>query len=224
MASARRRQVLTLEEIVEVAIDIVDAEGLDALSMRRLARELNVGTMTLYHYVADKEHLGALVSEEIMGEMLIPGEVPGHWRDALREIAFRTRDVFLRHPWMADAFGQRHYVTPNHLRHIEQSIAAIAELDVDPETAGVILLATDDYAIGHAIRQIAQGRWTEEHELAELTPDVRALLESGELPLLARAFAEGVPRPPEAQFDRGLEWLFDGFEAMLRRPRRKRRG
>jgi AcrR family transcriptional regulator len=225
MATPKRRwRVLELGEIVGAAVAIVDAEGLDALSMRRLARELNVGTMTLYHYVADKDHLAALVSEEIMGEMLIPGEVPGHWRDALREIAFRTRDVFLRHPWMADAFGQRHYVTPNHLRHVEQSIAAVAELDVDPDTAGAILLATDDYAIGHAIREIAQGRWSGGESPAR-SPEVAALIESGEVPLLARAVAEGADfRRPEAQFERGLEWLFDGFEAMLRSRRRKRRG
>jgi AcrR family transcriptional regulator len=213
----RRRRALTVEEIVRAALAIADAEGFEAVSMRRLAADLGVGTMTLYHHVSDKEQLADLIAEEIMGEMLIPGEVPTYWRDALREIAVRTRDVFLRHPWMAEAVGRRHRVTPNHLRHIEQSIAAVAGLDLDRETAATILLATDDYAIGHAIRRIARGRWPDEG-FSALPPAVRELLERGELPLVSRAVAAGADlTPPEAQFERGLEWLFDGFEAMLRR-------
>lgn len=122
-----------------------------------------------------------------------------------------------RHPWMADAFGERHRVTPNHLRHVEQSIAALDGLDVDPETAAAILVATDDYAIGHAIRRIAQGRWPEVEPA--LSPELRTLLGSGELPRLAAARAAGALKPPDVPFERGLEWLFDGFEAALERSR-----
>ena len=217
MASrTRRRRSLELDEIVRAALAIVDAEGLEALSMRRLARALDVGTMTLYHYVRDKEHLADLIAEEIMREMLIPGEVPADWRAALREIAVRTRDVFLRHPWMADAFGQRHRVTPNHLRHVEQSIAAVEGLGLDPETAGLMLVATDDYAIGHAIREIARRRWGE-HTPEELPAELRDLVESGELPRVAAALADGELKPPDAQFERGLDALLDGFQALLDR-------
>ena len=121
--------------------------------MRRIAAELRVGTMSLYHHVADKDELLELMADAISAELLVPGEILGDWREALRAIAHRTRDAFLRHPWLIDTAGRRPLVTPNQLRHIEQSVAVVANLDIDRETAIAMVMATDDYTIGHVFRR-----------------------------------------------------------------------
>jgi len=72
--------------------------------MRRIATELDAGTMTLYHYVRTKDELLSLVLDSVMGELVIPDEegLPSDWRDALTKIAERTRTALERHPWILD--------------------------------------------------------------------------------------------------------------------------
>jgi AcrR family transcriptional regulator len=91
---------LTREKISAAALSIADAEGFEAVSMRRIAAGLGVSTMSLYYYVRRKADLVALMDEALMGEILVPeGQLPRGWREAISAIARRTRDVFARHPW-----------------------------------------------------------------------------------------------------------------------------
>src|SRR4051812_34638284 len=99
-----RRPAYTREKIAETAIAIADAEGFEAVSMRRIATELGAGTMTLYYYVRTKDELIALMDDAIMGELIIPDdEPPDGWRDGLSEIARRTHGLFLKHPWSLES-------------------------------------------------------------------------------------------------------------------------
>jgi AcrR family transcriptional regulator len=219
-STARRGPPLTQEEIVEAALKIADADGIEAVSMRRVANDLGVGAMTLYHHVADKRELTLLMADKIGEEMIVPGEFPTHWRDALRAIAYRTRDTFVRHPWLLESIGTRPGPTPNTLRHIEQSMTAVENLDIDPDSASTMVLAVDDYTVGFVQRQSvieeqrARGAFPPEGE------SFRELVASGEFPRLA-AFLEdgGEMRLPPNRFEEGLEWLFDGMEAMIERSR-----
>jgi hypothetical protein len=142
--------------------------------------------------------------------------------------------VIDRHPWAFRAMAQRPRQRINTMRHIEQSMAAVAPLDLDEATAGAILVAVDDYTLGHAVRKHVRQRVVRAMRAAgarggrkepERDPQVEAALEAGELPLLARALAARGPRtrgarpraglPPEADFERGLDWLLDGIEAAV---------
>jgi AcrR family transcriptional regulator len=214
----RRGPPLTQEEIVAAALAIADTEGLEAISMRKLAAKLGVGAMTLYHHVADKQELLLLMSDAIGAELLIEGEYPTHWRDALRAIAHNTRGAHERHPWLLDSVSQRPGPTANSLRHIEQSITAVAGLDVDPDVAGTMVLATDDYVIGYVTREAAMARMRASSQFSFLTDRVADLLDSGEFPLLAKVAGDADAfEPPPGRFERGLEWLFDGMEAEIAR-------
>jgi AcrR family transcriptional regulator len=214
-ARTHARRGLTTEAIVETALRIADEDGVDAVSMRRIAGELRVGTMSLYHHVADKDELIELMADAVSGELLIPGEILGDWREALRAIAHRTHDAFMRHPWLIDTAGTRPLVTPNQLRHIEQSVAVIAELDVDRDTAIAMVMATDDYTIGHVFRRNRIGGG-ERDVSPEDRERVRELLDTGEFPRLAEILASDADlTPPPDTFDAGLEWLFDGMQAVL---------
>src|SRR5580692_9951157 len=95
---SRKRSQLSRERIAAAALAIADAEGFQAVSMRRVALELDVGTMSLYYYVRTKDDLIAVMDDALMGEALLPS-LPRDWRRAITEIATRTHAVFLRHPW-----------------------------------------------------------------------------------------------------------------------------
>ena len=228
LEAGRERLDVRRQGIVDAALGLADSEGLAAVTMRAVAGRLGIGTMTLYSYVADKDELLELMVDEVSREMLVPEPLPAHWRDALRAIALRTRDAAARHPWMFHAAPRRARRRINTMRHIEQSLAAVAPLEVDDATAIAILMAIDDYTIGHAMRSHLRQKLIREVRAAaargeaspSIDPAVSDALHSGELPLLAKSFA-GRPRrvaPPEGDFERGLEWLLDGIESSVNRP------
>ncbi|GIH19701.1 TetR/AcrR family transcriptional regulator [Rugosimonospora africana] len=147
-----RRPKFTRDQIASTALAIADAEGFAAVSMRRVASELDAGTMTLYYYVRTKDELIALMDDAIMAEVLIPAdEFPAHWYDALTAVASRTWEVLSRHPWVLH-FLQNAPAGPNAMRHFEQSLAALAGTDLDPSSKFTLLAMVDDYVHGNALR------------------------------------------------------------------------
>ena len=128
-----RRAGLSREQIGATALKIADADGFDELSMRRIARELGAGTMSLYHYVRSKDELLALMWDAVIGELIVPDEeLSGDWRDALSKIARATRRAFKNHPWIFEAMGEPALAGPSGLKHFEQSLAAVSELRIPP--------------------------------------------------------------------------------------------
>jgi AcrR family transcriptional regulator len=214
---------LSRAQIVETALRIADTEGLEAITIRRIARELRSGAMSLYHYFDSRDELLELMGDTVAAEMLVP-ELPSDWREALRAIAHRTRATFLTHPWLMSALQDRPRISPNLLRHVEQSARAVHELGTaghPPELVSGIVTAVDDYTIGYTLRELASGgagdrgvKLADRFAQAYDDPNVRFLLESGEFPLLSR-FIAGGERPLTQDFDVGLEWLLDGFAAKL---------
>jgi AcrR family transcriptional regulator len=219
--SRGQRQPLSRAQIVKVAISIADLEGLEAVSIRRLARELRSGAMSLYHYFDTRDELLELMGDTVAGEMLVP-VLPPEWRPALEAVARQSRRTFLAHPWLLPALQDVPPATPNLLRHIEQSAKAITPLAgrVDPPLLNGIVVAVDDYTVGFTLREIASGGFEERERRFSARfadPNVRYLLESGEFPLLSQFVYGGMEVPPP-DFERGLAWLLDGFEAA--RPER----
>ncbi len=224
-----RRASLTREQIARAATDLVDAEGTAALSMRRIAQSLGVGTMTLYHYVRTKDELLQLIDDTVMGELLIAdGDLPtDDWRQALTMIATSTREVFRRHPWTLAALGgAANGPGPNGMRHFEQSMAAAAATGLEPEACLEIVLMLDDYVFGHSLRA------SQEEHLGEETADALAFLEEliagGEFPHMASLFPPGSSaadawkrfesvEQEDQRFERGLKRLLDGIELELER-------
>src|SRR5262252_9233877 len=129
-APGSRKPRLTREQIAKAALKIADSEGFEALSMRRVAEELGAGTMTLYYYLRTKEDLLALVEDALMGETVDACDpLPKGWRPAVSKLAAATRATYLRHAWTLRALtGAR--VGPNGMRHIEQSLQAVAGIDL----------------------------------------------------------------------------------------------
>jgi AcrR family transcriptional regulator len=215
-----RRAALSRAQIVQVALLVADEEGLEAVSMRRLARELQSGAMSLYHYFQSRDELLDLMGDTVAAEMLIPDAVPQDWREALRTIAHRSRAAFRRHPWLLTTLQERPRVSPNLLRHVEQtsqSVAKLAQAGHDPDLLSAIVFAVDDYMIGYTLRELAAGdagiadRLRQESE----EPHLRYLLESGEFPILNLFLTRSRGQPRRPDFEAGLNWLLDGFAAQL---------
>jgi AcrR family transcriptional regulator len=207
----RRRPVLSRDTIVATAVTIADAEGLDAVSIRRVAADLGVRPMSLYTYIDRKEDLLALMRDQASGEILIGRDLPHGWREALTAIARRTRNVTLRHPWTIDIPAHGATLGPNALRHVEESITALEELDLSPQVAIEILMAVDKFVLGHVIFEVGS-RSVDIGRLAQ--PYIDSLLASGEFPALSRIAADArATAATEDEFERGLTWLLDGIAA-----------
>jgi AcrR family transcriptional regulator len=186
--------------------------------------------MTLYHYVATKDDLLALMDNAIMGELIVPDdELSAHWREALSQIARRSRAALERHPWAAEGLGDA-YIGPNAIHHIEQSIAAVAEIEGDLVHKFEIVSMVDEYVFGYAMRRRSGGpddpgareRWVQhvsEYIEAELGtgeyPHLEQLMPEGGLSSLWEEMAEA--EAAGDRFERGLKRLLDGIELDLKR-------
>ena len=220
---AARRPRFTRDEIAQAALRIADAEGFDALSMRRLAAELDAGTMTLYHYVRTKDELLVLLQDAVFAEIIVPpGELPTDWRGALTAIARRSRDALARHPWTLD-IREDPAPGPNGVRHFDQSMQAVSALDVPLADRIELITAVDEYVFGHCLFERQNQAATSASRDRSMIDYVEGLLDSGGYPTLAAMRdahgLEPVWRDVERamhradRFDRNLARLLDGFEA-----------
>jgi AcrR family transcriptional regulator len=209
----RRRPALTREAIVATAIALADAEGLAAVSIRKIAAELGARTMSLYSYIDSKDDLLDLMVDEVNAETLIEGGPPADWREALGMVAHRMRENVRRHPWLVEILRWHPQVGPNGLRQAEQSLVAIKPLGLDPRTAAWVVSVIYDYVLGHAIRELVQraARPAGRGQVMML-PYVQRMVEGGELPHLAPLLRDTPPRV-EADFERGLDWMLDNIAA-----------
>ena len=207
---------LSVERIAQAAIALADAEGLGALSMRRLAGELGVAAMALYRYVPGKVELLDVMVDAVIGEQA-PAPAGG-WRERLAASARASRALHERHPWLAPATLARPPLGPNAVAAYERLLAAAAGSGLSPAETVAAAQLVAGYARSAAGREEERGRterfWSqrsafwEDHYDPERFPALTALYESG-------AFDD----PPDA-FEFGLQRILDGIEALLvsRRP------
>jgi AcrR family transcriptional regulator len=205
---------LTRAALVTTAVALADREGLEAVSIRRVAGELGVRPMSLYTHIASKDDLLDLMVNEVIGEAVVPEPLPEHWRDAVREIAIRSHAAFVAHPWTLEAFSRQPRFGPHALRHVEQSLAAVEGLGLDEETAATLLAVVDEYAMGNAMRTVIG---PDEGELRRLLNEtLEAAPDPGAFPRLAAA---GAGRTRADAFEVGLDALLEGLERTLVHPR-----
>ncbi|MFJ2082720.1 TetR/AcrR family transcriptional regulator [Micromonospora chokoriensis] len=214
---------LDRERIVAAAIALADEDGLDAVSVRKVAARLGAGPMRLYGYIATKDELFDLMVDEIYSEIL-PREQPGDWRDALRVLAHRTRQAALRHNWLADLLGGRPALGPNALAVTEATLAALDGLaDIDTVMRAVETVSA--YFTGAIRREVANLRAERATGLSKQDwqrasgPHVTRILATGRFPALAKAVHGGTDVDAETSFATGLEWVLDAVAAKLTPPR-----
>jgi AcrR family transcriptional regulator len=220
---------LSTEEIVAAAIAVADAEGPAAISMRRIARELRAGAMSLYWHVASKEELIDLMLDTLEAEIRVP-EPTGDWRADLRAMAHRQRAGMLAHPWIVEFVASRPPSGPNDARNLEVMLSMLTGLGLDPRTQVDILMTVVTYVMGAVVREVQEMRSDRNRAAIEatMTPEqVEAehenfrkwLTGADQYPNIQRMMAANID--PDAadtrdeRFEFGLSCLLDGIAARL---------
>lgn len=225
----RRDHGLSRDEIVAAAIAVADAEGPAAISMRRIARELRAGAMSLYWHVASKEELIDLMLDTLEADIRAP-EPTGDWRADLRAMAHRQRAGMLRHPWVVEFVASRPPSGPNDARNLEVMLGMVGGLGLDPRTEADILMTVVTYVMGAVVREVQE--MSSDRDRAEIeatmTPEeIEAehqrfrdfLTGADQYPNIQRMMAANVdPDAAETRderFEFGLSCVLDGIAARL---------
>jgi AcrR family transcriptional regulator len=213
--------------IVAAAMAVADAEGLAGLSMRRVATEIGVATMSLYRHVADKDDLLLKMMDAAFGECRFPARRPEGWREQL-ELAARTLwAMFQRHPWLAPALSvTRPQPIASGLTCAEWVLTALDGRGLDPSTMLTIHITLVNYVRGTAVNleleadaEAASGLNSEEW-LDTQGPAMRSIVETGHFPVFGRLTATDYDFNLDNLFEFGLQRLLDGLTALIdSRPR-----
>lgn len=210
-----RRRAPSVDQIVARAVAIADAEGGAAVTMRRVAADLQSGTASLYRYVTNRDELLDLMIDAVQGET--PPAPTGDWRADLTAIAHQLRDRWLRHPWLTSELTGRPSLGPRSLRHADAALQVALTLTADVTRASNVIATVRAYVFGSVAAELAdlQARrrtgLTEEQWQASVAPYITRVLETGAHPSLARRIQEGDETPPARQFELGLAWVLDGI-------------
>jgi len=214
---------LSRAHIVRRAIAIADAEGADALTMRRIATDLGSSTpMSLYRYVGNKDGLIDLVLDEVYGQVRLPKERPADWRATLRALGRATFAVMQQHPWFAALSHSRPPFGPNALRRIEYALSAFEGTDVTHESAISYFSLVDGLCLGTALQANEESKMrrkqgiTDDAHLRELAEPIhQKVLARGSYPHYAAWTAGGARFDSRVDFDFMLDCLLDGLAARI---------
>ena len=214
MAAKEQRQVaspagLSKQRVVVEAIRIADREGVDGLSMRRLAGALGAGAMSLYHYVANKEELLDAMIDVVFEQIELPPE-DTDWQTAMRQRSASARQVLARHPWANGLMESRTSPGPAHLRHREAVTACLRRAGFPVLMATHANWLLDSYLYGYALQEASLPFDTAD-QFADMAEDVYLpQLPADEFPYLNESAAALVA----AGYDPAEEFLF-GLDLVL---------
>jgi AcrR family transcriptional regulator len=207
---------LSRERIVRAAIRLADEDGLDAVSLRKVAAALDAGPMRLYGYIATKEELLDLMVDAVYTEIRPAG---ADWRQALRSLAEATRQAAHRHEWLADLIGGRPQLGPNTLAAGDAVLAAMGGVGLDTVVPAVA--AVRAYVIGAVRREVAERRAERASGMdiqqfqAAHGPYLERTFAAGQFPALATVVRDGPHLSADETFRIGLEFLLDGIAARV---------
>ncbi len=216
----RRGPAPDLTQIVPAAVAIGDAEGIEAVSMRRVAAALRSGTASLYRSIDGREELLDLMVDAVFGDDPHPPP-SGDWRTDLTAFARQLRVLLRRHPWLAPQMAGRPTLGPHALGHHEFALTAAASLTADATSAVGVVDTFMAYVLGATAREMAEAETqrrtgvTEQQWRALVGPYVQQIVRSGRYPQLARAVREAEDLDHEQRFESGLACVLDGIAARL---------
>jgi AcrR family transcriptional regulator len=209
---------LSRRRVLDAAVALADRDGVGALSMRKLAQELGVEAMSLYHHVAGKDAILDGIVDVVFAEIELPsGE--GGWKAAMRRRAVSAREALRRHPWATALMESRSTPGPANLRHHDAVLGVLRNAGFSVELAAHAYSLLDAYIYGFALQESSLPFDTPE-ETAALASSIMDGFPADAFPYLTEIAVEHVMRPGydygnEYQF--GLELILDGLERALAR-------
>jgi AcrR family transcriptional regulator len=213
----RRRVPLTRDRVLRTAIDRADEGGLEALTMRKLGRELGVEAMALYHHFANKDDLVDGMVELVFEEVDLPaGE---DWRTAMRDRAISLRAAMTRHRWAIGLMESRRNPGPVSLRHHDAVIGTLRAAGFSIAMTAHAYSLLDSYIYGFAMTRMNLPFETGD-EVADVATTMLAPFPEGAYPHLVEFISQHAMTPGydyEAEFEYGLDIVLDGLAAALQR-------
>ncbi|MEV7414769.1 TetR/AcrR family transcriptional regulator [Streptomyces sp. NPDC089919] len=209
---------LDRERIVRAAVRLADEDGLEAVSLRKVAGALGVGPMRLYGYLAGKDELLDLMVDAVHAEIRPVG---ADWREVLQSLAESTRRAVHAHEWLADLLGGRPQLGPHALARGEAVMASLDGVALDAVMP--VVTAVEAYVIGAVRREIAERRaeratgMDERRWQASLGPYLERTFATGRFPALATVVRDAAHLDADETFRLGLTYLLDGIGASLTR-------
>lgn len=227
--SRGRKPGLSVRRIAQAAIEVADTHGLDALSMRRVAERLGVGTMSLYTYVPGKAELIDVMLDAVHGEIDAVAAPSGDWREKLRHVACTNWDLARRHPWILHvATAARPPLGPRSIAKYERELAAVAGSGLDDVEMDAVITLINQY-VHSAARGAADAADIERSSglddqawWAATAPWLDKVFDPARYPLAARvgsAAGEHHNAAYDSQyaFEFGLQRILDGIEVLIQR-------
>ncbi len=214
-ATPATRSPLTRERLLRAAIDVADAGGITALTIRSVAAALGVQPMSLYHHVANKDAIIDGIVDVVFGEIDLP-PADTDWRSALRHRACSARAVLRRHPWATPLMESRTHPGPATLRHHDAVIGTLRRGGFPIALAAHAYSLLDSYLYGFALEEAALPFGPQ--NVGEAVNDFLAQFPAAEYPYLAEMGTEHIMRPGYDygdEFDFGLDLILDGLQRQL---------
>jgi len=213
------RVVLSPTRIALAGIQIADTDGLDAVSMRKIASRLNAGTMSLYRYVASRDELLELMVDQVYATFTVSPRT-GDWRHDLTEAARHIHQTTLEHPWLAGQSVARLGLGPNLVRALESMLTLVDGYGLSADQMLDILGSLQAFVQGQALQEITEQNAI--HATKPTTSDspdqqearIRTIIESARYPQFTRVVTESTNEPnPSVVFERRLRYLLDGLSS-----------
>lgn len=220
------RPRLTVPQIAAEAVRLADAEGLDAVSIRRVADALGVAPMSLYTYLPGKAELLDLMLDTVYGETLSDDDPAGGWRAALERVARTNRDLYRAHPWLLQVATVRLPLGPNLIAKYDQELRAVAGIGLTDIEMDAVLMMVTNFVHGAARGEIDTAQaarhtgMTDEQWWQANGPALEKVFDAGRYPTAARVgqtvgehFRSAYD--PDHNFEFGLRRLLDGVAALV---------
>ncbi len=215
-AKVEPRLPLSRQRALDVAAALADAGGIGSLTMRRLARELGVEAMSLYHHVANKDEILDGMIDIVFSEIELP-PVSADWRTAMRRRALSARTALSHHPWAISLMESRRAPGPANLRHHDAVIGCLRRAGFSIEMTAHAYSVLDSYIYGFAHQEMNLPFDTPE-EIRALADTMLPPRRAGEYPHLMELATEHVLQPGydhADEFEFGLDLILEGLERSL---------
>lgn len=214
---AKVRPPMSRERVLRAAIDLADREGLEALTMRRLASALGVEVMTLYYYVAKKDDILDALVDLVASEIDLP-PVGVDWKSAARQRAISAHDILVRHPWASLLWVSREALGPGRLRYMDVGLRGFREAGFSPELTEHAFHAVENHVVGYTLQEMSFA--IDREAVVEEGTRFLEQLPADEYPDLATHVAqhlEGAGHIDAGDFEFALDLILDGIEQIKER-------
>lgn len=216
-AMVERREPLSRERVLSTAMALADREGIDALSMRNLARELGVEAMSLYHYIEGKDDLLSAIGDKVKGEIELPASRPSEWKAAVRRMAVSYHAALGRHSWYHGLKPLPIRVGPATLNYMEWVLGTLRRGGFSPRMTHHAYHILDSHVVGSSQWEAGIVKALPKGKLTDIAKSVLERIPIDKFPYMhehTQQHIGGATKGDKSPFELGLDLILDGLDRL----------